>query len=156
MALIKIVPVNRSHAAAMFPILVSRELYRFTGGEPPNSVAEIEKWFTALETRSSQDGSERWLTWIIQLVECSTSIGYVQATISDGKADLAWLIGVDWQGQGYATEAIRALVDWLHENQLDMITAHIHPNHEVSQRLARSAGLHRKELMRDGEEIWKT
>lgn len=152
----KILHVNRYHAAAMFPVLMDRELYKFTGGEPPSSVVEVERWFTALETRLSPDGSERWLTWIVQLIECSTSIGYVQATVKDGQADLAWLIGVDWQGQGYATEAIRLLMGWLVENQFDIMTAHIHPDHEVSQRLAHRVGLHRTVLMHDGEEIWST
>ena len=156
MARIKITPVNRSHAAAMFPILVDRQLYKFTGGEPPRSAVAVDRWFTALETRLSPDGSERWLTWIVQLIECSTSIGYVQATVKGGKGNLAWLIGVDWQGQGYATEAVGLLVDWLADNHVNIVTAHIHPNHEVSQRLASRVGLHKTEFLHDGEEIWST
>ena len=153
---IKIIPVNRSHAAAMFPVLTDRELYQFTGGKPPSSPEDVDRWFTALETRVSPDGAEKWLTWIVQVIEPSISIGYVQATVNDGKADMAWLIGVNWQGQGYATEAILLLIDWLADNQIDNLTAHIHTDHEVSRRIAHSVGLHRTALMHDGEEIWST
>jgi len=140
----------------MFPVLVDRELYQFTGGEPPRSLVDVERWFSALETRLSPDSSERWLTWIVQLIESSISIGYVQATVKDGKADLAWLIGVNWQGQGYATEATGMLAGWLADNQIDKMTAHLHTDHKVSQRIARSVGLHRSGLLHDGEEIWST
>ena len=138
----------------MFQILLDSELYAFTGGEPPRSVAAVEKWFSALETRLSPDGSERWLTWIVQLTECSTSIGYVQATVKDDRADLAWLIGVDWQSKGYATEAVQLLVNLLADNQVNILTAHIHPDHEASQRLAVGIGLHKTGLLHYGEEIW--
>ena len=150
----RLVLVHRSHASAMFQVLVDSELYEFTGGEPPRSVTDVDEWFSALETRLSPDGSERWLTWIVQLTECSTSIGYVQATVKGDQADLAWLIGVNWQGQGYATEALQLLVDLLAENEVKTLTAHIHPNHEASQRLAAGIGLHRTPLLHDGEEIW--
>lgn len=156
MGRINIIPVNSTHATAMFPILQDSSLYQFTGGEPPKSMTDVEQWFCALENRLSPDGSERWLTWIVQLMDSSTSIGYVQATVKTGKADLAWLIGVDWQGQGYATEAIGLVVDWLHDNQVDRLTAHIHRNHKASQRIARSVGLRRSGFFHEGEEIWCT
>jgi RimJ/RimL family protein N-acetyltransferase len=140
----------------MFPLLSDRQLYQFTGGEPPGSQADVAKWFTALESRLSPDGAERWLTWIVQLVESSVSIGYVQATVKEGNADIAWLIGIDWQGQGYATEATRSLVDWLNENQIYNRTAHIHADHLVSQRVAFSLGLHRSGLLHEQEEIWSS
>lgn len=151
---IKIVPVKRAHAAEMFPILTDRELYSFTGGDAPLDREDVDRWFAALESRLSPDGSERWLTWIVQLIECSTSIGYVQATVKNGEADIAWLIGVEWQGQGYATEAVRSLGHWLSENHINSITARIHPDHTASQRLARHLNMRNTGLFREGEEIW--
>lgn len=138
----------------MFPVLQGKELYSFTGGEAPRSVADVQGWFSALESGVSPDGSERWLTWIVQLKRCSTSIGYVQATIKNGVADIAWLIGLDWQGQGYATEAVRALAAWLSDEPVNRLRAHIHPEHQTSQQLARHLGMRRTGQSRDGEEIW--
>jgi RimJ/RimL family protein N-acetyltransferase len=138
----------------MFPVLADGALYQFTGGEPPGSVEDVEVWFSSLETRLSPDGSEQWLTWIVQLIESSVSIGYVQATINESKADLAWLIGVNWQAQGYATEATRVLMRWLTDNHVCQMTAHIHKTNKASQRIAGSLGLTRSGCVEDGEEVW--
>lgn len=146
--------VDRSHAAAMFTLLSDTELYRFTGGSPPASVEEVETWFSALESRQSPDGSERWLTWIVQLESSRTAIGYVQSTIAGNKADVAWLIGTSWQGNGYAREAVRQLGAWLQEEGMATITARIHPHHRASQKVASSLGLSPSGEYCDGEEIW--
>jgi len=149
-----LVPVDKSHAVAMFPVLTDTALYSFTGGKPPRSVVDVERWFSALETRLSPDGSERWLTWIVQLIETSTPIGYVQATVKDHQADIAWLIGVNWQGRGYGGEAVAALMSWLDDNQIDNVTAHIHPDHKTSQRIAQGVNLQPSGVFHEGEEIW--
>lgn len=149
-----LIPVMKSHAREMFPILADPSLYHFIGGEPPESREAVERWFSALETRHSPDHAERWLTWIVQLNQAAEAIGYVQATVADGQADVAWLIGADWQGQGYAQTAAILLRDWLEENQINRLTAHIHPEHIASQRIAISLGLHRSGRSHEGEEVW--
>jgi RimJ/RimL family protein N-acetyltransferase len=149
-----LIPVNRSHAPAMFPLLADPELYHFTGGTPPESREAVESWFSSLETQLSPDGSEQWLTWIVQLNGLAPAIGYVQATVAEGHADVAWLIGADWQGQGYARKAVGLLKAWLEENQIKQISAHIHPEHRFSQQVAMSMGMHGSGVLREGEEIW--
>jgi RimJ/RimL family protein N-acetyltransferase len=55
-----------------------------------------------------------WLNWIVRRRSDAQAMGTVQATLtmSDGEstADVAWVIGVDCQSQGFASEAARALV----------------------------------------------
>jgi RimJ/RimL family protein N-acetyltransferase len=138
----------------MFPVLEEPALYTYTGGKPPASRDDVEAWFLALESRQSPDGLEAWLTWIIELTSGREAIGYVQATVTGGRADLAWLIGTPWQGQGYAGEAATALVVWLLDNRVSEITAHVHPGHVASHRVALSAGLKRSGVVSDGEEVW--
>jgi RimJ/RimL family protein N-acetyltransferase len=55
--------------------------------------------------------------------------GTVQATISTGDepvAEVAWVVGISWQGQGIATEAARALISWLGHQSVHAVIAHIH------------------------------
>jgi len=63
----------------------------------------------------SPDGREEWCNWILRREPGGEAVGYVQATISgEGRrAEIAWVVGLPWQGRGYATEAARALVGWL-------------------------------------------
>lgn len=152
---IKLIPVNRFHATSMFHILSDKTLYQFTGGEPPQSVVTVEQWFTALESQLSPDGSERWLTWVVQLIETSKLIGYVQATVKRRETDIAWLIGQEWQGLGYASEAATELMAWISNHQITEVTARIHPDHMASQRIAAKLGMHPSGTTVDGEEIWR-
>jgi RimJ/RimL family protein N-acetyltransferase len=67
----------------------------------------------------------------------------LQAAFSDqGRAaELAWAVGVPWQGQGIASEAARAVAGWLEGRGVATIAAHIHPDHHASARVATRAGL---------------
>jgi RimJ/RimL family protein N-acetyltransferase len=149
-------PVMAAHAAAMFPLLADEELYEFTGGKPPADISEVRRWFTALESRTSPEGDELWFTWIAIIADPETAIGYVQATVTGSDADIAWLIGLPWQGAGYGREAAQALVNWLGQRGISRVYAHIHPDHQASQGIARAAGLHPTGAASDGEVVWSS
>ena len=151
---LRLVPVLKSHAEAMFTVLADEKLYEFTGGTPPQSIDAIENWFSALESRKSENGDELWLTWLLFAKQSNTTIGYVQATVKDSSTDIAWLVGSLWQGLGYASEASSALSSWLIASHLNMITAHVHPDHISSQKVAKAAGLYNSGRVHDGEEVW--
>ena len=143
-----------AHASVMFPILSDRQLYKFTGDEPPESEASLERRYQYLERRKSPDESQLWLNWIVHLKDDGTPVGYVQATVSDTHADIAWVIGSEWQCNGYASEAAVALVQWLGGNGVTTIRSCIHSDHLASQRVAGNAGLSRTGLVEDGEDVW--
>jgi RimJ/RimL family protein N-acetyltransferase len=84
-------------------------------------------------------------------------VGTVQATlrIGGGQAEIAWVVGQRWQGQGYATEAARALVGWLDARGVTTITAHIHPGHHASATVAARAGLRPTAEISGGERVWR-
>jgi RimJ/RimL family protein N-acetyltransferase len=81
----------------------------------------------------------------------------VQATIRDAgrTAHVAWVIGVDWQRQGFASEAAAALVEWLRAGGVDEVVAHIHPDHAASATVATRAGLQPTDDLVDGELVWR-
>lgn len=147
-------PMMASHAKLLFPILSDRRLYRFTGDEPPESEASLESRYRYLEARKSADGSQLWLNWLVSLRASDTPIGYVQATVSELQADIAWVIGSDWQGNGYASEAALAMSQCLRKNGVSTIRACINPNHLASQRVASNVGLSMSEWVCNGEDIW--
>jgi len=57
------------------------------------------------------------------------------------------------QGRGYASEAARSLVAVLRQAGWT-VTAHIHPRHHASQRVARAAGRMPTPVSHDGETRW--
>jgi len=83
------------------------------------------------------------------------AVGYVQATVSGDASDVAWVVGVKWQGQGIATEAASAMCEWLASHGVERFTAHIHPEHAASGRVAAAVGLQpTDEVDSDGEVVW--
>ena len=108
----------------------------------------------------SSDPDEVWLNWIVRRRSDRRSIGTVQATVTrdDDRwtTTVAWVVGVPWQGHGFATEAAQTLVHWLGERGATEITAHIHPDHQASAAVATRAGLHRTDDEIDGEQVWRS
>jgi len=150
-----LVPLQPDHADEMVDVLADSRLYTFTGGRPP-SRDELLARYRGQSVGHSPEGSEEWHNWIVRRRPQGEAIGFVQATIvgSRGPADIAWLIGVPWQGRGFAGEAARAVVAWLERRGVPLITAHIHPNHRASEAVAANAGLEPTDDIDDGERIW--
>ena len=141
------------HADEMVSVLADTELYHFTGGEPP-SRDDLEGRYQS-QVAGSGDPQEQWLNWIIRRCDTGEPVGFVQADVEDGIAELAWVVGVKHQRQGIALEAARTMVAELEQSGVKNFTAHIHPDHRGSQGVAAALGLARTgKLDNDGEEIW--
>ena len=146
-------PLRVADAPEMVEVLADAGLNEFIGGEPPTLDG-----LTALyqsQVKGPSDGDEIWHNWILRLLDSESAVGFVQATEVGESADLAWVVGVPWQGRGYASEASAAVRDWLAETGTQLFEAHIHPTHAASQRVARAIGLTAtSELDEEGEELW--
>ena len=150
---VRLHPLLPTHADLMYPILADRRLYAFTGDEPPASITALRARYGQLQTRTSPDGTQQWLNWIVSLPR-NPAVGYVQATVEGRHTDVAWLIGIDWQGMGIASEAASALVKWLLAQGIHTIRARINRRHTASQGVAKNAGLRRSNLVEGGENVW--
>jgi RimJ/RimL family protein N-acetyltransferase len=153
-ARLELVPVLREHANELFSVLSDPRLYEFTHEAPPGSVAELQARYSFLESRRSPDGTQAWLNWILFELATGSSIGYVQATVEARQADIAWVVGTPWQRRGYATEAVAAMIVWLHGAGVQVVRAKVHPLHIASQRVAAKAGLALTRETVDGENVW--
>lgn len=146
-------PLRASHATEMVVVLADPGLHHFMGGDPPTLSALRDRYRKQVEGPS--DSPEEWCNWIIRRGSDHRAVGFVQTTIVGAAADVAWVVGVDHQRDGIATEAATAMVGWLRSVQVHTITAHIHPGHVASQRVATAIGLSRSgEVDADGEEVW--
>ena len=86
-------------------------------------------------------------------------VGTVQATLycpvaGRLNAELAWVVGFDYQGNGYGREGALAMVSWLRAHGVDGLVAHIHPGHDASAGIARALGLTATDTVSDGEIRW--
>ncbi|HEY3069909.1 MAG TPA: GNAT family N-acetyltransferase [Gaiellaceae bacterium] len=150
-------PLRPEDAEEMAALLDDERLHEFVGGRP-RTPGELRKHYAAL-VAGPAEANVRWLNWIVRRRGESRPLGTVQATLTNGDdgltAHVAWVIGVEWQNQGFASEAARALVGWLRERGAEVILANIHPDHRASAAVARRAGLEPTDEQRDGEQVWR-
>lgn len=148
-------PLTVADAEVMSHVLADPTLYEFTGSGPA-SVEELKRRY-AIQTAAILPTAPKRINLVVVLEPGYTPIGYVQATLPRGQgyAEIAWVIGRKWQGKGYATRAVRLLVEHLEQRGVQALVAHIHPCHDASQAIARSLGMHRTDTVVDGEQRWQ-
>ena len=148
-------PLIEQDADVMVEVLGDEQMHTFTGGAPL-SLDQLRSRYRRLVAGRSGDGNELWFNWIVRLGG-ARPVGVLQATVTadETRADVAWEIGVPWQGHGYASEAATALVRWLIDSGLTDVRAHIHPEHLGSARVAARAGLAPTTDLVEGEVVWR-
>jgi RimJ/RimL family protein N-acetyltransferase len=169
-----LVPLRADHAEEMHGVLSDPALHTFIGGAPED-LRTLRARYERM-TAGSPDPAVTWLNWVISLRAEGRLTGTIQATITANRtrdaptagpptaasptaglptAEIAWVVGLPWQGRGIATEAARGLVDWLGAQPVREIIAHIHPEHHASAAVAVAAGLAPTADWQDGEIRWR-
>ncbi len=151
-------PLTPADANDLVELLSDERLYGFTGGGPPE-LEELRSRFEQWASRVSPDGRERWLNWIVRERQSGLALGTLQATVRTDEpgpvAEVAWVVGVRAQGYGYATEAARALIEFLLSMGVREVIAHIHPDHDASARVATAVAMQPTQEWTEGERVWR-
>jgi RimJ/RimL family protein N-acetyltransferase len=155
-ARLELTPLTVADADEMVDVLGDPSLYRFTGGEPP-TLEQLVRRYTAQVAGAPAGTGEGWHNWIVRPSHGGPPMGYVQATITNGgaRAEIAWVIGAEFQGNGYAAESASAMVAALGAAGVSEVVAHIHPDHAASNAVAARVGLEPTERLVDGEREWR-
>ena len=135
-------PLVVAHAEAMFELLDDAAIYRYLDYPPPPSVDHLRDVYAKLEARASPDGTEIWLNWVVRS-QGHTPVGYVQATISQRTAFVAYMLGRKHWGRGYAQEAMQAMLEHLASAYgVDCYLATVEVDNQRSIRLLTRLGFH--------------
>lgn len=153
-----LLPLRVEHAEEMAAVLSDPALHTYIGGEPATPAALRTRYERLVA--GSPDPAVAWCNWVVQLPDQACLVGTVQATVTldereELHAEVAWVVGTPWQGQGFACEAAQGLVNWLGEQAVRTVIAHIHPDHQASAHVAASAGLTPTDQWHDGEIRWQ-
>jgi RimJ/RimL family protein N-acetyltransferase len=151
-------PLRVEDADELAPLLDDPALHTYIGGRPA-TVDELRERYRRQVAGRSPDGSACWLNWVVRRRDSGHAIGTVQATITtqDGRtvAEVAWIVAVSHQHQGYARESAVEMVRWLRRHGIELVVAHVHPEHEASMAVARALGLRPTDRRVDGEVRWE-
>jgi RimJ/RimL family protein N-acetyltransferase len=118
-----------------------------------DDVGELRARFAAWESRRSLDDGELWLNWVVRERPNGRALGWVQATVVGDTARVAYALLPAERGVGIASDAVRALVRWLHDRLgVTTVTAEIDDANAASARVAVAAGFERT-IHRAGDEV---
>ncbi len=146
-------PLRVEHAPELAALLDDTRLHEFTGGEPAR-LDELTARYERQVTGGSADGTQQWFNWVLRRRDDGRAAGYVQATVVDDTAEVAWVVGMAHQGRGFAREAATAMTSWLAAHGVRLLVAHVHPDHAASLAVARGLGLEATGDVADGEQRW--
>ncbi|AYF27411.1 GNAT family N-acetyltransferase [Micromonospora tulbaghiae] len=181
-ARLDLLPLAVEHAQEMAAVLADPALHTFIGGEPASPAALRARYERLVA--GSPDPAESWCNWVIRLRDDGRLAGFVQATVTEPHepvadtatagaravghrhldeatpatagpvAEIAWVVGTQWQGRGIATEAARGMAGWLGRRGVRTLVAHVHPDHRASAAVATACGLAPTDVWQDGEVRW--
>jgi [ribosomal protein S5]-alanine N-acetyltransferase len=153
-ARLRLEPQVKAHAKVMLTVLSDPKMYMFIPGDPPTDLVALEMRYEQLESRRSSDGLEYWLNWIV--FTNNAAIGRVEASvhIDEARADVAYVFNPTAWGQGFAAEAMNAMLEHL---QLDLrvkkFTANVDTRNEASIRLLKRLGFRQISLIEHADEF---
>jgi len=148
-------PVRPADAEDLFAIMRDPAIGAAMHEPPPESEATVRARIEAWIRGPGSDVDERWLNWIARTYG-GHPVAHLAATIHGEVAWLAWVVGVDSQRHGYATEAARAVTDRLATDGIGTFAASIRNGHEASEGVARHLGMRVTDEVVTGERVWRT
>lgn len=151
--------IKKEHAAIALAVLKTESLYTYLPKQAP-TLEKLEKQYAFWENRNSPDGTEYWLNWVVLDRVTRQFMGTVQIGIHREKKEgtIAYTIGTAFQGKGYGTEAVQAMIDHCKNHyQVRRFKAWIDTRNASSIRLVQKLGMQQVEMIEkadhfDGED----
>ena len=146
-------PLRPDHAEALFAGLQDRRIYEWIGLAPPRSVERLrERMTNALRERVEDEIS---LAWAAMRAVDGACIGKLDAEVlARGVAtNVGYMFFPPHWGQGYASEAVRALADHLAGAGVREQRATVTLGNDASCRVLERAGFSRRRIIAGNDTI---
>jgi RimJ/RimL family protein N-acetyltransferase len=149
-----------NHAVEAAVTFADPALHEFIGSRPL-SASELASRYAKLVRGPDPEKFEFWLNWMVLDHRVGALVGTVQATVNlqpseSSSAQLAWVVGTKYQGNGYAKEAAAGMAQWLYATGIGRLDAYINPDHLASEAVARAIGLRPTDIFEEGERLWSS
>ncbi len=139
---LRFAPLIPRHAASLSEALLDPAVYEFIGGDRPESIDALAARFEHFAAGPPAiRPTERWWNIAVFSLEDSRGLGRLEATLIDDRAEIAYLLGSDHWGKGYAFEAMSWFHDRLAEDgAVSKLWATVLPTNKKSVRLLQRLG----------------
>ena len=131
-----------AHADAAFDPMQDDAIYEWISMNKPRTVETLRANWTRLESRMSTDGADAWPVWAITTRSDGALVGEVDAVVDDNQVctNLGYYLFPGFWGQGYASEAVKAVADYLISQGIHQLVATVTVGNHTSARVPRKAG----------------
>ncbi len=126
------------HAVGLYEALKDPKVSRYIGGPDLTSPEDAQKRIEFVTNPANEPAGQKWLNFVILLHD--QIIGRLEATTTGEKAEIAYLIGPKWWGNGYGLEATGWLVNYLQTHHVSEFWATVHPENTYSIKLLQNLG----------------
>jgi RimJ/RimL family protein N-acetyltransferase len=145
-------PVTTENCAILWRLMQAAHLREFQD-VPRHTREEFRRRVASRPTHFDARAIGRF-EWLIVLGAGARAIGWISLRVGDrsrGTAEIGYSVLAGYRGEGYATEAARALVDHAFEDSdLRQIEACCLPANVASRRLLASVGFEERRIQRNG------
>lgn len=134
-------PFRPEDAAPLYQILVQPGVLQYFPDPMPPSLERVER-FIGKQLTQWQERGYAW--WAVQPLQTDRLAGWCgpQFLPETGETEVGYLLGREWWGQGYATEAAQASLNFTFQQfPLDQIIALVHPDNKASIRVIEKLGM---------------
>ncbi len=105
-------PLRAHHADELVGLLDERVNRYFSPEDVPTSQAALREQFAEMErVASSRDDGPRFHPYVARVAEHQTCIGRLEVLVHDTDAEIAFVFVPGSWGNGYASEAAKAMID---------------------------------------------
>ncbi len=150
---LRLEPIARQHAALLYDGLQDPALYPYLAADPPADVAELAARYDFLAGRTSPDGTEAWLNWVLFERAGSTALGYIQATLRGDAAFLGYVLLTAAQRRGYMREAVAAVLGELRRRGVATVFANVDTRNAGSIAVLKALAFERLGTERSDENV---
>ncbi len=148
-------PLTAAHADLLFAPLQDERLYRWISSVPPASLERLRQYWQAAESRLSADGRQASLNWAVRRASDRVYVGKLDAEVdsSNVATNIGYLFFPAFHNQGFATEAVRALVSHLEHQGVTESRALVTVGNAASERVLVKCGFVRTRRIVDSDTI---
>lgn len=137
-------PITQDDYALVHKLQTHPEVMRYIGMGHPKSEIEAQELFHRMHRHQQKHGFSLCPTYEKNSGSFIGFSGLVHLELKDDNPDIEvgyWLLPEYW-GNGYATEAATACVNWAFQNlPIDSLVGITHPDNQRSQNVLKKAGL---------------
>ncbi|HHP7229496.1 MAG TPA: GNAT family N-acetyltransferase [Xenococcaceae cyanobacterium] len=129
--------ITQNHAKELESVLCDPRVYVHIDDGIAPTFDQLLKSFVLREIGPSGNRSnETWINYIMRTKDSQVAIGRVEATIIEYRAEVAYILGVDYWEKGYGSESLVWLQYFLQKNYgVRELWAAVTPGNEASKNL---------------------